>query len=464
MTHRYIPNTDDDVRRMLDAIGVKTVDDLFAPVPADVRLRGDLKIPAAMSEPDLMRHLQDLACENADCGRAAIFLGAGVYRHFAPAFIDQLLLRSEFYTAYTPYQPEIAQGTLQAIFEFQTMVCQLSGMDLANASMYDGSTAMTEAALMATRLTKRDRVVVARSVHPQYRHVLRTYTQNLGVSIEEVGHTADGTVDVGALARMVQGAAAVVFQYPNYFGVVEDPRPIVEAAHGAGALAVATVTEPLALALLQAPGAFGVDVVAAELQSFGIPPSFGGPYCGVIAATDKCMRQMPGRLVGVARDTEGRSGFVLTLSTREQHIRREKATSNICTNSGLMALCASMFMAAYGKQGLPALARLNFDKAHHALGTISAAASTSGIGPRFGGPFFNEFVLGGFGDVEALQTGVLEDGFVAGVPLGRDYPELGDAILLCVTEMNPAGQIDGLATSIARRAAAAAKKDTAAGY
>ncbi len=455
MTHRYIPNTDEDVRRMLDAIGVKSVDDLFEPVPSDVRLRGDLKIPAAMSEPDLMRHLQDRACENADCGRAAVFLGAGVYRHFAPSFIDQLLLRSEFYTAYTPYQPEIAQGTLQAIFEFQTLVCQLTGMDLANASMYDGSTATTEAALMATRLTHRDRVVVARSVHPQYRQVLKTYTQNLGVSIVEIGYGPDGSVDQQALAQAAEGAAAFVFQYPNYFGVIEDPRPIVAAAHGAGALAVAAVTEPLALALVQPPGAFGVDVVAAEMQSFGIPPSYGGPYCGVIAATEKCMRQMPGRLVGVAKDTQGRSGFVLTLSTREQHIRREKATSNICTNSGLMALCASMFLAAYGKRGLPALARLNFDKAHHALQRIMAAASACSVRPRFGDRFFNEFVLGGFADVDAVQKGLLEDGFVAGVPLGRDYPELGDAILVCVTEMNPAAQIEGLATAMANRAAPA---------
>ena len=454
MTHRYIPNTDEDVRRMLDAIGVGSVDDLFEPVPADVRLRGDLKIPAAMSEPDLMRHLQDRACENADCGRAAIFLGAGVYRHFAPCFIDQLLLRSEFYTAYTPYQPEIAQGTLQAIFEFQTMVCQLTGMDLANASMYDGSTAATEAALMATRLTHRDRVVVARSVHPQYRQVLKTYRQNLGVSIVEIGYAQDGRVDLEALARATEGAGAVVYQSPNYFGVIEDPRPIVETAHKAGALAIATVTEPLSLALLQPPGAFGVDVVAAEMQSFGIPPSYGGPYCGVIAATEKCMRQMPGRLVGMAKDTQGRDGFVLTLSTREQHIRREKATSNICTNSGLMALCASMFMAAYGRRGLPALARLNFDKAHRALQRI-LAAGPSGVRPRFGDRFFNEFVLSGFADVEAVQQGLLDDGFVAGVPLGRDYPELGDSILVCVTEMNPAAQIEGLASAMANRAAAA---------
>ncbi len=453
MSHRYIPNTDEDVRRMLDAIGVTSIDDLFAPVPADVRLRGDLKIAPAMSEPDLIKHLQDLACENADCGRAAVFLGGGVYRHFSPSFIDQILLRSEFYTAYTPYQPEISQGTLQAIFEFQTMVCQLTGMDLANASMYDGSTAMTEAALMATRLTQRGRVVVARSVHPQYRQVLRTYTQNLGVSIAEVGFGEDGAIDLKALAQAAEGAAAVVFQSPNYFGVIEDPRPIVEAARKAGALTVATVTEPLALAILQPPGAFGVDIVAAELQSFGIPPSFGGPYCGIIAATEKCLRQMPGRLVGMAKDSQGREGFVLTLSTREQHIRREKATSNICTNSGLMALCASIFMAAYGKRGLPALARLNFDKAHHALGTI-AAASSGGVRARFDGPFFNEFVLSGFANVEKVQNGLIEDGFIAGVPLGRDYPELADAMLFCVTELNPAGQIDGLASAIAKRAGA----------
>jgi glycine dehydrogenase subunit 1 len=398
---------------MLEAIGVGSVDDLFAPIPPEVRLTGDLNVPAAMSEPDLMRHLANLACENADCGRAHVFLGAGVYRHFAPSFIDQLLLRSEFYTAYTPYQPEIAQGTLQAVFEFQTMVCQLTGMDLANASMYDGSTAMTEAALMASRLTRRDRVVVARNVHPQYREVLRTYTQNLGVTIVEAPFGPDGRVDVDALAPLAEGAAAVLFQYPNYFGVVEDPRPIVEVARKAGALTVAVVNEPLALGLLQPPGAFGVDVVAAELQSFGIPPSYGGPYCGVIAATEKCMRQMPGRLVGVATDTEGRKGFVLTLSTREQHIRREKATSNICTNSGLMALCASMFMAAYGKRGLPALAKLNFDKAHHALGRIVAAAGAAGVRARFNAPFFNEFVLGGFGDLVEVEKGLIADGLLA---------------------------------------------------
>ncbi len=453
MTHRYIPNTDADVRAMLAAVGVQSLDDLFAPIPAAVRLRRDLDIGPEMSERDLMTHLADLACENADCGRAAVFLGAGVYRHFAPSFIDQMLLRSEFYTAYTPYQPEIAQGTLQAIFEFQTMVCQLTGMDLANASMYDGSTAATESALMATRITHRDRIVVARSVHPQYRQVLNTYTQNLGIEIVEVGYGPDGRVDLDALARAAHGAAGVLFQYPNYFGVVEDPRPIVRAAHEAGALSVAVVTEPLALGLLQPPGAFGVDVVAAELQSFGIPPSYGGPYCGVIAATEKCLRQMPGRLVGMAKDTEGRPGFVLTLSTREQHIRREKATSNICTNSGLMALCASIFMAAYGKQGLPALARLNFDKAHHALAAVESAASGAGVRPRFEAPFFNEFVIGGFGDVNEVQKGLIEDGLLAGVPLGPDYPELADALVVCVTELNSVRQIDKLASAIARRAA-----------
>ncbi len=452
MSHRYIPNTETDIRRMLDAIGVGSVDDLFAPIPAGVRLQRDLTIPPEMSERDLMTHLADLACENADCGRAAVFLGAGVYRHFAPSFIDQLLLRSEFYTAYTPYQPEISQGTLQAIFEFQTMVCQLTGMDIANASMYDGSTAATEAALMATRVTGRDRVVVARTVHPQYRQVLNTYTQNLGVAIVDVGYGPDGKIDLEALGAAAEGAAAVLFQYPNYFGVIEDPRSIVAAARKAGALSVAVVTEPLALAMLQPPGAFGVDVVAGELQSFGIPPSYGGPYCGVIAATERCLRQMPGRLVGVAKDTEGRPGFVLTLSTREQHIRREKATSNICTNSGLMALAASMFMAAYGKQGLPALARLNFDKAHHALDAIVAAASASGVRPRFDAPFFNEFVIGGFDDVSELEKGLIEDGLLGGVPLGREYPELGDAILVCVTELNSARQIGKLAAAIGRRA------------
>jgi glycine dehydrogenase subunit 1 len=440
---------------MLDAIGVASIDDLFAPVPADVRLTRDLAVPPALGEPDLFAHAEALASRNADPAREAIFVGGGVYRHFAPSFIDQLLLRSEFYTAYTPYQPEIAQGTLQAIFEFQTLVCQLTGMDIANASMYDGSTAMTEAALMATRLTKRDRIVVARTVHPHYREVLATYAANLGLTIVEAGYGPDGTVDLAALAREAAGAAAIVFQYPNFFGVIEDPRPIVEVAHAAGALAVATVTEPLALGMLQPPGAFGVDVVAAELQSFGIPPSYGGPHCGVIAASEKCLRQMPGRLIGVAKDTEGRTGYVLTLSTREQHIRREKATSNICTNSGLMALCASMFMAAYGKRGLPQLARLNFDKAHH---TIHEMARVSGgrLRQPFAGPVFNEFVIAGLGRADEAHRLLNEQGIVAGVPLASHYPELEDALLLCVTDVNPAEDIDRLVRALASVAGASA--------
>ncbi len=451
MTHRYIPNTPADVRRMLDAIGAGSIDDLFAAVPERVRLERDVAIPPAMTEPDLVAHLEAEARRNADPSRCAQFLGAGVYRHYAPAFIDQLLLRSEFYTAYTPYQPEISQGTLQAIFEFQTLVCQLMGTDIANASMYDGSTAMTEAALMATRLTRRNAVAVARTVHPHYRQVLRTYAENLGLPISELGYSADGTVDLDAVRQSSAGGAAIIFQCPNFFGVIEDPRPIVAAAHEAGALAVAVVTEPIAMGLLEPPGSLGADIVAAELQACGIPASFGGPYCGVIAASEKCLRQMPGRLVGRTRDTEGRDGFVLTLATREQHIRREKATSNICTNSGLMALSASMFMAAYGKQGLPALARLNFDKAHYALRAILRAGG-AGLRPAFGGAFFNEFVVRGVRDAEAAHARLLGDGLVAGTPLGRDYPELEDALLLCVTELNQAKDIDRLATALALQA------------
>ena len=438
---------------MLDAIGVESVDDLFAPVPPAVRLKGDLAVPAALSEPDLLAHLEALASQNAEASGVPMFLGAGVYRHFAPSFIDQLLLRSEFYTAYTPYQPEISQGTLQAIYEFQTLICQLMGTDIANASMYDGSTAMAEAALMATRLTRRDQIVVCRTVHPHYRQVLATYAGNLGLTIVEAGYGPDGAVNRGGLERTLQSAAAVLFQYPNFFGVIEDPRPIASAAREAGALSVAVVTEPVALGLLAAPGTLGVDVVAAELQAMGIPPSFGGPSCGVIAASEKCLRQMPGRLVGMAKDTGGRDGFVLTLATREQHIRREKATSNICTNSGLMALAASMFMAAYGKEGLSELARLNFDKAHYALRAILRAASETAIRPAFGGRFFNEFVLRGLPDAARVRDRLLEDGLVAGLPLGPDYPELQDGLLLCVTELNRAEEIDRLAAALARRAA-----------
>jgi glycine dehydrogenase subunit 1 len=449
VTHRYIPNTTEDARRMLEAIGVPSVDALFEPVPAAVRLQRDLDLPPALSEPDLMAHLGALAGQNADSATTASFLGAGAYRHFAPSFIDQLLLRSEFYTAYTPYQPEIAQGTLQAIFEFQTLVAQLMGTDLANASMYDGSTAMAEAAMMACRLVKRDRVVVGRNVHPHYREVLATYAQNLGLAIVEVGYGPDGTIDRAQLAEASKGAAAIIFQYPNFFGVIEDPRPIVEMAKGAGAMSVAVVTEPVAMGLLTPPGSLGVDIVAAELQAFGVPLGFGGPYCGVLAASERCMRQMPGRFVGMTNDTEGRPGFVLTLATREQHIRREKATSNICTNSGLVALAATMCMAAYGKEGLPELARMNFDKAHYAQAEIGRVASRAGARLAFASPFFNEFVVGGLGDAAAVQRRLLGQGLIAGVPLGRYYPELNDSLLVCATELNRAEDIDRLAAGLA---------------
>jgi glycine dehydrogenase subunit 1 len=447
VTHRYIPNTEDDVRKMLEAIGVPSIDALFEPVPAAVRLQRELDLPPALSEPDLLAHLGALAGQNADPSAFAVFLGAGAYRHFSPSFIDQLLLRSEFYTAYTPYQPEIAQGTLQAIFEFQSLVCELMGTDIANASMYDGSTATAEAAMMACRITRRDKVVVARSVHPHYREVLQTYAANLGLSIVEVGYQADGTVDEQALTEAAGGAAAVIVQYPNFFGVIEDPRKAVAIAKAAGALSVAVVTEPVALGLLAPPGSLGVDIVAGELQAFGVPIGFGGPYCGVLAASEKCLRQMPGRFVGLATDTEGRKGYVLTLATREQHIRREKATSNICTNSGLMALAATMFMAAYGKKGLPELARLNFDKAHYAKAAILKAAPQAKA--SFAGPFFNEFVVGGLGDAAAVQKKLLASGIVAGYPLGRYYPELQDALLVCVTELNRAEDIDRLAAALA---------------
>ncbi len=433
---------------MLEAIGVPSIDALFEPVPAAVRLQRALDLPPALSEPDLHAHLGALAGQNASPSTFASFLGAGAYRHFAPSFIDQLLLRSEFYTAYTPYQPEIAQGTLQAIFEFQTLVSELMGTDLANASMYDGSTAMAEAAMMACRLTRRDRIVVARTVHPHYREVLGTYAQNLGLSIVEVGYKADGAVDEARLSEAAMGAAAVIIQYPNFFGVIEDPRKAAERARQAGALSVAVVTEPVAMGLLAPPGSLGVDIVAAELQAFGVPLGYGGPYCGVIAASEKCMRQMPGRFVGMATDTEGRAGFVLTLATREQHIRREKATSNICTNSGLMALAATMFMAAYGKAGLPELAKLNFDKAHYAQSAIAKAAGR-GTALRFQAPFFNEFVVGGLGDAAAIQKRLLNSGLIAGFPLGRDYPELTDSLLICATELNRAEDIDRLAAALA---------------
>jgi len=399
-----------------------------------VRIRQPLAIEAGKSEYDIIAWFRAQAALNAN-GYAS-FLGAGVYHHYRPVLVDTVVSRGEFLTSYTPYQAEISQGTLMTIFEFQTMVCQLTGMEVANASMYDGSTAVPEAAMMAMRITGRDRVVVARSLHPEYREVLGTYTRHQGVPVAEFDYDRQtGRLDTDALEKLLDDkTAAVIIQSPNFFGIVEDVRRAAEIAHGRGALLVVVFTEAVSLGLLAPPR--DADIVAGELQSFAISPSYGGPFAGVIATREKFIRQMPGRLVGETKDSRGNRAYCLTLSTREQHIRREKATSNICTNQALLALMATVFMTVYGKQGLRELAEQNLAKAHYLA---------SGMPARFSGPFFNEFVASTGGRApEEINAALLEKKIIGGLPLGRWYPELSDCMLLCATEMSRREQMDAV--------------------
>jgi glycine dehydrogenase subunit 1 len=419
---------------MLEACGVVSAEDLFAHVPPEVRLNRPLNLAPGMSEYSIIEYFRARADENAR-GYAS-FLGAGVYQHYRPVLVDTVISRGEFLTSYTPYQAEIAQGTLTTIFEFQTMICQLTGMDVANASMYDGSTATPEAAMMAARATGRSRALVSRAVHPEYREVLRTYARNQGMPVEEFGYDRDtGAIDLDDLERKLDGdTAAVLIQSPNFFGVIENVTAAAELAHKRGALLVYLFTEAVSLGILKPPAE--ADIVAGELQSFAISPSFGGPFAGAIAAKEKFLRQMPGRLVGETRDSRGNRAFCLTLSTREQHIRREKATSNICTNQALIALMATVFMTVYGKQGLRELAEQNIAKSHYLA---------SKLGRRFRGPFFNEFVAPVNGDVNKK---LLRKKIVGGLPLARFYPELADCSLWCATEMSRRADMDAAAEAL----------------
>lgn len=429
---RFIPHTPDDVREMLAAIGVASVDDLFADVPADLRADASIALPAGLCEQQVRERLEGLANGNPGA-RCLSFLGAGAYPHFSPAVVDAVLQRAEFYSAYTPYQPEVSQGTLQAIFEFQTLVAMLFDLDVANASMYDGASATAEAVLMALRVQpKRRRLIVARSLHPEYREVIRTYLEGAGdVELIEAPFAADGRVDLAWLGRQVDSeTAAVAVGYPNFFGVVEDLRAIRNCLTAAGALLVTATAEALALGILAPPGAAGAEIAAAEGQSFGIPLSYGGPGVGLFATRSRQVRSMPGRLVGEAHDHEGRRGYVLTLATREQHIRRERATSNICTNHGLMALAATVYLCALGKRGLRRVASANLRNAHEAARRLTAGGRWR---RRFGGPFFNEFVVER-DDAQGFSARAAEAGVLAGVALERWYPELRDCLLVAVTE------------------------------
>jgi glycine cleavage system P protein (glycine dehydrogenase) subunit 1 len=418
---------------MLEASGVKTIDDLFRSIPEKLRLRRPLDVSPPLDEIALVAEFRRLAARNHVDHPP--FVGAGAYAHHVPAVVDQLLLRGEFFTAYTPYQPEISQGTLQALFEWQTYVCLLTGLDVSNASMYDGATATAEAALMATRITGRSKLAVSAAVHPEYRKVLASYLRSTGDVVETIPFGADGRTDLAALSKAVDGGtAAVILGYPNFLGVVDALPEAAAIAKKAGALTISVTQEAVALGLLQAPGALGADVAVGTFQSFGNAVSFGGPAPGFFATREANVRQMPGRICGATVDKQGRRGFVLTLSTREQHIRREKATSNICTNAGLCALAATIHLSLLGKNGLRELARVNFDRARR----LRDAMRQAGFGPVFSGPTFNEAAFD-VGDAEAVVARLAKRGIAAGAPLARWYPNLPGArgALLCVaTELH----------------------------
>ena len=420
---------------MLATIGVESLEDLVAYLPDAVRYHERLPIAAGKSEYDILDYFRKLGEENA--GVQASFLGAGVYRHYRPVMVDTIVSRGEFLTSYTPYQAEMAQGTLTAIFEFQTMICQLTGMDVANASMYDASTAVPEAAMMAMRATGRSSVLVARNLHPEYREVLKTYAQFQGMPIAEFSFNAEtGQADLDDLAQKITSdTAAVIVQSPNFFGIIENLKQAAALAHEKGALLVVIFSEAVSLGIVEPPRE--ADIVAGELQSFAISPSYGGPYAGVIACKEKFIRQIPGRLVGETKDKDGRRAFCLTLATREQHIRREKATSNICTNQALIALMATVFMSVYGKEGLRELATQNLSKAHY----LSAKLKN-----RFSGPFFNEFVAeAGSKEIAEINRALEAKKIIGGLPLGRFYPELKNTVLMCCTEMTKRADMDQVA-------------------
>jgi len=434
---------------MLKEIGVASIDDLFSTIPAEYQLRRDLAIPRQHAESEIIDRFKAFAANSAsgeigsgnpNASLFANFLGAGVYRHYRPVIIDSLSQRGEFLTSYTPYQPEIAQGTLQAMFEFQTMICELTGMEIANASMYDGSTGAAEAVMMAVRVTGRNAAVVAKTVHPEYREVLHTYAQHQNIPATEVGYLETGRVDLSALdAAITSDTACVLIQSPNFFGTIEDVEAIAEIAHKKGALLIVSIAEAVSLGIIRPPAE--ADIVAMEAQSFGVASGYGGPFCGVIACKEKFLRQMPGRLVGETKDTEGRRGFVLTLSTREQHIRREKATSNICTNQALVALMVTIFMTVYGK-GLKELAEHNLAKANYAAETFakSGAKLLFNSAPRF-----HEFVLQTPQSADKTNAALLEKKIIGGLPLAKWYPELdANASLWCCTELTTKTQMDSV--------------------
>jgi glycine dehydrogenase subunit 1 len=441
---RYIPHTEEDIQKMLDTIGVKQLGDLFQKIPKEYRLSELLNLPEPLSEPDLIDHLQGFQVP-----MMSSFVGAGAYHHFIPSVVPALVSRSEFYTAYTPYQPEISQGTLQAMFEYQTLMCQLTGMEVSNASLYDGASSLAEAVLMAYRITQKKKVLLSMAIHPEYQKVIRTYIDPEQQEIVLIPYRKeDGRTDEKRLFDLLkEDVSAVVIQSPNFFGVIEDLLPIGKKIHELGGLMIAGFSEAIAYGLLQAPGMMGADIVAGEGQSLGIPVSFGGPYLGIFATQEKFIRNLPGRLVGETIDLDGKRGFVLTLATREQHIRRERATSNICTNEGLCALMATVFLSCLGKKGLMELAMMNLSKTEYAKKAVSGIHGCQLI---FSAPTFNEFVLEIEKDPEEVLEKLMEEKIWGGLSLKKFYPELDHHLLITVTEMNRKQEIDHWAEALGK--------------
>jgi glycine dehydrogenase subunit 1 len=426
---RYLPHTPEDISAMLSAVGAKSLEDLFATIPAECRREKDLNLPQRLSEWELNRHIDELTGSMAVAPEYKVFMGAGSYEHYIPAAVSQLLGRSEFVTSYTPYQPEMSQGTLQAIYEYQTLTARLLGMEIANASLYDGASSLAEAALMAVRVTRKKKVAVSRLVHPHYRRVLATYLAPTDFEIVELPYLADGTTDTAQLEGQ-DDLAAVAVQSPNFFGCLENLAEIGVKARAKNALLIACFTEPLAFGMFKNPGSQGTDIACGEGQSLGVPRTFGGPALGMFAAQMKYVRNMPGRLVGQTVDADGRRGFVLTLATREQHIRREKATSNICTNHSLCALAAAMYMAALGRTGMRSLARLNYDKCEY----LKKELRSAGFKIPFEQTTFNEFVVELPEGFDKTYDRLVDEKIIAGLPLECHYRELKNHYLLCVTE------------------------------
>jgi glycine dehydrogenase subunit 1 len=442
----YIPITDQDRAAMLATIGVERIEDLFDSVPAERRFP-PLNLPRQLSEIELRRELGRMSGSNASASRNSIFLGAGAYNHFVPSAVDQILRRSEFYTAYTPYQPEVSQGTLQAIFEYQSMICALTGMDVANASHYDGGTALAEAAIMAAAVGRNRRtIVVAPNVNPQYRAVIRTLLQGAGLRVVGDENPAASLADVAKLVD--SSTAALIVQSPDFFGTIHDIRPLAEAAHATGALLVSHF-DPIALGLFQTPAEASADIATAEGQSLGVGLGFGGPYLGIFTCKQQYVHKIAGRVVGATRDVDGKLAYVLTLRAREQDIRRERATSNICTNQGLMALAAAVYLGLMGRQGIRKVAEICYHRAHYAAGQI---AQIPGYQLLAQGTFFKEFVVQANRPIAEINAALSQQGIIGGYDLSQEYPHLGNAMLLCVTEMNSREEIDTLCAALAHSA------------